>query len=556
METRSGRRCGGTSRRANLRRGLRPRPIRRRSSSPASSLATRKGCRPRSAATAATSPASIFGDLLDADEIHIWTDVDGVLSADPRRVPDATVIDSLSYHEAMELAYFGAKVIHPADDGAGGGEADSDLDPQHVRAGEAGDAHLRVAGVVTAVKGITSIDADGAGQRRGRRHDRRARHRRSGCSARCARKGSRSILISQGSSEHSICFAVPEAEAARDGADRAAGVRQRSCGRDRSRTSTSSAAAASSRSSATAWPGRLASRRRSFWRARRRRRQHPRDRAGIVRAQHLRGHRRASERDARSRSVHAGFYLSPHTVSIGLIGPGTVGGVLLEQLASQTRAPVARLPPRSARARHPDVARGCCSRHVGDPAATGGATRAPRRPSRGHRGVREHVHAEHSAARGHPRLLGERRRSRSSIRAGWARAFTSSRRTRRPTAARSTLYRRDRGGAAARRARTISTKRPSAPACRSSRRCATCARRATRSAASKASCRARSPTCSTSGTARSRSRRSCATRRPSGYTEPDPRDDLSGMDVARKLVILGREMGIAARARGRRARRA
>ena len=57
--------------------------------------------------------ASIFADLLDATEIYIWTDVDGVLSADPRRVPDATVIDSLSYHEAMELAYFGAKVIHP-----------------------------------------------------------------------------------------------------------------------------------------------------------------------------------------------------------------------------------------------------------------------------------------------------------------------------------------------------------------------------------------------------------------------------------------------------------
>ena len=57
--------------------------------------------------------ASIFGALLGATEILIWTDVDGVLSADPRRVPDATVIDSLSYNEAMELAYFGAKVIHP-----------------------------------------------------------------------------------------------------------------------------------------------------------------------------------------------------------------------------------------------------------------------------------------------------------------------------------------------------------------------------------------------------------------------------------------------------------
>ena len=72
-----------------------------------------RACRPRWAATAAISPAAIFGELLDAAEIIIWTDVDGVLSADPRRVPDATVIDSLSYNEAMELAYFGAKVLHP-----------------------------------------------------------------------------------------------------------------------------------------------------------------------------------------------------------------------------------------------------------------------------------------------------------------------------------------------------------------------------------------------------------------------------------------------------------
>ena len=56
---------------------------------------------------------SIFGALLGAAEIHIWTDVDGVLSADPRLVPNAEVIDQLSYNEAMELAYFGAKVIHP-----------------------------------------------------------------------------------------------------------------------------------------------------------------------------------------------------------------------------------------------------------------------------------------------------------------------------------------------------------------------------------------------------------------------------------------------------------
>ena len=58
--------------------------------------------------------ASIFGALLGADSVTIWTDVDGVFSADPRRVPDAVVIPELSYQEAAELAYFGAKVIHPS----------------------------------------------------------------------------------------------------------------------------------------------------------------------------------------------------------------------------------------------------------------------------------------------------------------------------------------------------------------------------------------------------------------------------------------------------------
>jgi aspartokinase/homoserine dehydrogenase 1 len=57
--------------------------------------------------------ASIFAALLEADSVTIWTDVDGVLSADPRRVPDALVIPELSYQEAAELAYFGAKVVHP-----------------------------------------------------------------------------------------------------------------------------------------------------------------------------------------------------------------------------------------------------------------------------------------------------------------------------------------------------------------------------------------------------------------------------------------------------------
>lgn len=57
--------------------------------------------------------ASIFGKLLRASSITIWTDVSGVYSADPRRVPEAQIIQNISYAEAIELAYFGAKVIHP-----------------------------------------------------------------------------------------------------------------------------------------------------------------------------------------------------------------------------------------------------------------------------------------------------------------------------------------------------------------------------------------------------------------------------------------------------------
>ncbi len=57
--------------------------------------------------------ATILGAALGAGEVIIWTDVDGVMTADPRLVPDARTIPEISYREATELAYFGAKVLHP-----------------------------------------------------------------------------------------------------------------------------------------------------------------------------------------------------------------------------------------------------------------------------------------------------------------------------------------------------------------------------------------------------------------------------------------------------------
>jgi len=57
--------------------------------------------------------ATILGAALEADEVIIWTDVDGLHTADPRQVPEARTIPHISYREAAELAYFGAKVLHP-----------------------------------------------------------------------------------------------------------------------------------------------------------------------------------------------------------------------------------------------------------------------------------------------------------------------------------------------------------------------------------------------------------------------------------------------------------
>jgi len=277
---------------------------------------------------------SIFGALLDAEEIHIWTDVDGVLSADPRLVPDAKVIDSLSYNEAMELAYFGAKVIHPQT------MAPAVLKgiPIWIRNTFAPDkAGTLICANPTseiAVKGITCIDRvalvnlEGAGMIGvpGTAHRLFGALRDHGISV---------ILISQGSSEHSICFAIPEAEAARaeavvrqafDRELREGQIQQVQVDPGCSILAVVGDGMAGSHGVAAKVFGALG------------------NAAVSVRAI-AQG---ASERNisavidskysARAlRSVHSSFYLSPHTVSVGLIGPGVVGSVLLDQLASQVQ---------------------------------------------------------------------------------------------------------------------------------------------------------------------------------------------------------------------------
>jgi bifunctional aspartokinase / homoserine dehydrogenase 1 len=276
--------------------------------------------------------ASIFGSLLDAAEIHIWTDVDGVLSADPRRVPDATVIDALSYNEAMELAYFGAKVIHPQTMAPAVGRAIPIWIRNTFAPEKPGTLICAQPKSQQPVKGITSIEnvalvnLEGAGMIGvpGTAYRLFGALREEGISV---------ILISQGSSEHSICCAIPQAQA-----ERARAVLQAAFARELAEGQIQDVDVVSDRAilavvgdGMAGMPGVAG---KVF--------------SALGNAQiNVRAIAQgASERnisvvvDGKDttralRAAHASFYLSPHTLSIGIIGPGTVGRELLDQLAGQ-----------------------------------------------------------------------------------------------------------------------------------------------------------------------------------------------------------------------------
>ena len=76
--------------------------------------ATRKGIPTTIGRGGSDYSAAIFGAAIDAEEIQIWTDVDGMMTSDPSRIPTAQLIPEMTFREAAELAYFGAKVLHPS----------------------------------------------------------------------------------------------------------------------------------------------------------------------------------------------------------------------------------------------------------------------------------------------------------------------------------------------------------------------------------------------------------------------------------------------------------
>lgn len=159
--------------------------------------------------------AAIIGSVLPADDVWIWTDVDGVMTTDPRIAPEAQTLPEISYGEIAELAYYGAKVLHPKTirpvvEAGIGLRICNTFNPSHpgtrliANGNSNGKKHQpeKVIKAVTAIRKQRLVTIEGRGMLGV-----------PGVAARAfgavASTGTSVPLITQASSEQSICFAVP-----------------------------------------------------------------------------------------------------------------------------------------------------------------------------------------------------------------------------------------------------------------------------------------------------------------------------------------------------------
>ena len=163
--------------------------------------------------------AAVIGSVLPADDVWIWTDVDGVMTTDPRIVKDAVTLPEITYSEIAELAYYGAKVLHPKTirpvvDAGIGLRICNTFNPTHpgtrLIANAPSDSKARngqVVKAVTAIRNQRLVTIEGRGMLGV-----------PGVAARAfgavASTKTSVPLITQASSEQSICFAVPSESAA------------------------------------------------------------------------------------------------------------------------------------------------------------------------------------------------------------------------------------------------------------------------------------------------------------------------------------------------------
>ncbi len=277
--------------------------------------------------------AAIFGKLLKSESITIWTDVDGVLSADPRLVPEAVVLHDLSYQETSELAYFGAKVVHPSTMAP----AVADAIPIWIRNTfnpTAPGTKIHSTSVSRApVKGFATVDhvtlmnVEGSGMMGvpGVAQRLFGALREVGISV---------IMISQASSEHSICFAIPVAqtEAAKKAVTHAFNAEIANGLIQRVEINEGCSILAAVGDNMANQPG-IAGK---FLSALGRANVNIRAIAQGSSERNISVVVATSDSMRALRAVHASFFLSNHTISIGILGTGGIGSTLLKQLHEES----------------------------------------------------------------------------------------------------------------------------------------------------------------------------------------------------------------------------
>ncbi|QNR95989.1 bifunctional aspartate kinase/homoserine dehydrogenase I [Stenotrophomonas sp. 169] len=275
---------------------------------------------------------AIFAALFDADELQIWTDVDGVLSADPRLVPEAVQLDALSYDEACELAYFGAKVVHPQTMSPAIQRGLPILIRNTFQPDHPGTRITAERSVRGPIKGLTlsaelavlNLEGTGLIGVPGTAERVFSALRQAHVSV---------VMISQGSSEHSICCVVRGNEAARgrDALLQAFAHELAVAQVQRVQLTTGVSVLAAVGDGMAGQPGVAARLFESLGRAQ----------VNILAIAQGSSERNISvaiesgDATRALRAAHAGFWLSPQTFAVGVIGPGNVGAALLDQLQAE-----------------------------------------------------------------------------------------------------------------------------------------------------------------------------------------------------------------------------
>ncbi|XP_017700393.2 bifunctional aspartokinase/homoserine dehydrogenase 1, chloroplastic-like isoform X2 [Phoenix dactylifera] len=284
--------------------------------------------------------AAILGALVRARQVTIWTDVNGVFSADPRKVSEAVILRTLSYQEAWEMSYFGANVLHPRtiipvmkhnipivirnifNLSAPGTMI---CQPPVNENGDKKSLESVVKAFAT-IDNLALVNVEGSGMAG-------VPGTASGIFGTVKDVGANVIMISQASSEHSICFAVPEKEVTAVSAALQSRFRQALDAGRLSRVEVipdcSILAAVGQRMAST--PGVSATLFDALAKA------HINVRAIAQGCSEYNITVVLKQEDCvrALRAVHSRFYLSKTTLAVGIIGPGLIGGTLLDQLRDQ-----------------------------------------------------------------------------------------------------------------------------------------------------------------------------------------------------------------------------